>query len=150
MSCWCAAATGWCRPFELKPWERHGAAGREAPGVELRVVALRDEPGSDLASGKLDVVLMPRMRKVRASAAARFWKSASSVLRGASIAMLWHERTHSDPARRWLRDVIVTEATKRSRTPTSVQARAPRRPVRERRRQTYVLGEAMTGRVQSR
>src|SRR5258706_9294120 len=33
--------------------------GREAPGVELRVVALRDEPGSDLASGKLDVVLMP-------------------------------------------------------------------------------------------
>lgn len=33
--------------------------GREAPGVELRVVALRDDPGSDLASGKLDVVLMP-------------------------------------------------------------------------------------------
>jgi DNA-binding transcriptional LysR family regulator len=33
--------------------------GREAPGVELRVVALKDEAGSDLASGKLDVVLMP-------------------------------------------------------------------------------------------
>lgn len=33
--------------------------GREAPGVELRVVALRDDPGADLASGKLDVVLMP-------------------------------------------------------------------------------------------
>ena len=33
--------------------------GREAPGVELRVVALKDDLGSDLASGKLDVVLMP-------------------------------------------------------------------------------------------
>ncbi len=33
--------------------------GREAPAVELRVVALRGDPGSDLASGKLDVVLMP-------------------------------------------------------------------------------------------
>jgi hypothetical protein len=34
--------------------------------------------------------------------------------------------TQSDPARRWLRDVIVTEATERSRRPTGVQARAPR------------------------
>jgi DNA-binding transcriptional LysR family regulator len=33
--------------------------GREAPGVELRVVALKDDPGSELSSGKLDVVLMP-------------------------------------------------------------------------------------------
>ncbi|HMJ56966.1 MAG TPA: LysR family transcriptional regulator [Polyangiaceae bacterium] len=74
-----------------------------------------------------------RMRKVRASAAARFWKSASSVLRGASIAMLWHERTHSDPARRWLRDVIVTEATKRSR----------RRPACRRERQGVQSGSAV-------
>jgi len=50
------------------------------------------------------------------------------LLTGFTISMLWHERTHSDPARRWLRDVIVTEASERSRKPTSVQARAPRRP----------------------
>jgi DNA-binding transcriptional LysR family regulator len=31
--------------------------GREAPGV--RVLTRWDDPGSDLASGKLDVVLMP-------------------------------------------------------------------------------------------
>jgi DNA-binding transcriptional LysR family regulator len=49
------------------------------------------------------------------------------LLTGSTISMLWHERTHSDPARRWLRDVIVTEATERSRTPTRVQARAPGR-----------------------
>ena len=188
--------------------------GREAPGVELRVVALRDEPGSDLASGKLDVVLMPPLpseegpsirrlqileerfvcvarrkhplAKKKALTLSRFagashalispWGKeggfvddalarlglerrvtvalphamvaphmiASSdllltmpervarvlappldlvviepppelLLTGFTISMLWHERTHSDPARRWLRDVIVTEATERSR-----------------------------------
>jgi len=195
--------------------------GREAPGVELRVVALRDEPGSDLASGKLDVVLMPplaseegpsiRRRQIleehfvcvarrehplakRALTLSRFagashalispWGMeggpvddalarlglqrrvtvalphamvaphviASSdllltmpervarvlaprldlvvlepplelLLTGFTISMLWHERTHSDPARRWLRNVIVTEAIERSRTPPRVATR---------------------------
>ena len=44
-------------------------------------------------------------------------------LTGFTISMLWHDRTHSDPARRWLRDVIVSEATERSRKPTSVATR---------------------------
>lgn len=200
--------------------------GREAPGVELRVVALRDEPGADLASGKLDVVLMPplpsedgpsiRRRQIleerfvcvarrehplakkRTLTLSRFagashalispWGMeggfvddalarlglqrrvtvalphamvaphlvASSdllltmaervarvlapplnlvviepppelLLTGFAISMMWHERTHSDPARRWLRDAIVTEAAERSRTPTSVRARSARR-----------------------
>ena len=198
--------------------------GREAPGVELRVVALRDEPGSDLALGKLDVALMPPLpseegtsmrrqqileerfvcvarrehplAKKKVLTLSRFaaashalispWGKeggfvddalarlglqrrvtvalphamvaphiiASSdllltmpervarvlappldlvvlepppelLLTGFTISMLWHERTQSDPARRWLRDVIVTEATERSQTPTGVQARAP-------------------------
>jgi DNA-binding transcriptional LysR family regulator len=199
--------------------------GREAPGVELRVVALRDDPGSDLASGKLDVVLMPPppgeegpgirylkvlserfvcvsrrdhpLAKKRALTLSRFaaashalispWGTegglvddalarlglqrrvtialphamvaphvvASSdllltmpervarvlapalglvvleppqelLLTGFEISMLWHERTDSDLARRWLRDVIVAEASERSRAPTSVEPRATR------------------------
>jgi DNA-binding transcriptional LysR family regulator len=197
--------------------------GREAPGVELRVVALREEPGSDLASGKLDVALMPPIPNERGQGIRRQqileerfvcvarrehplakkkaltlsgfagashalispWGTeggfvddalarlglqrrvtlalphamvaphivASSdllltmpervarvlappldlvliepprelLLTGFTLDILWHERTHGDPARRWLRDVIVTEATGRSRAPTS--ARTPR------------------------
>jgi len=196
--------------------------GREAPGVELRVVALRDEPGSDLASGKLDVVLMPPLPSEEGPSIRRLqileerfvcvarrehplakkkaltlpcfagashalispWGKeggfvddalarlglerrvtvalphamvaphviASSdllltmpervarvlappldlvvleppqelLLTGFTISILWHERTHADPARRWLRDVIVSEATERSRTPPSVATR---------------------------
>lgn len=41
-------------------------------------------------------------------------------LPGFTSSLLWHERTHDDPARRWIRDVIVAEATVRSRTPTAV------------------------------
>jgi DNA-binding transcriptional LysR family regulator len=37
-------------------------------------------------------------------------------LAGFTNSLLWHERTHEDPARRWIRDVIVAEATVRSRT----------------------------------
>jgi DNA-binding transcriptional LysR family regulator len=33
-----------------------------------------------------------------------------------TVSLLWHERTHDDPARRWVRDVVVAEATGRSRT----------------------------------
>src|ERR1700731_3249258 len=33
--------------------------GREAPGVQLRVLALREGSASDLPSGKLDLALMP-------------------------------------------------------------------------------------------
>jgi DNA-binding transcriptional LysR family regulator len=35
-----------------------------------------------------------------------------------TMSMLWHERTHDDPARRWLREVIVAEARTRSREKT--------------------------------
>jgi DNA-binding transcriptional LysR family regulator len=199
--------------------------GREAPGVELRVVVPGDEFGSDLASGKLDIVLMPPvpgdeglsirrqqlleerfvcvvrrghpLAKKKALTLSRFasashalispWgkeggfvddalarlglkrrvtlalphamvaphivassdllltmpervarvlappldlviiePSPDLLLTGFTISMLWHERTHSDPARRWLRDVLVNVATERSPTPTRVQARARR------------------------
>jgi len=40
------------------------------------------------------------------------------------MSMLWHERTHDDPARRWLRDVIVAEASERSRTVTTRRGKA--------------------------
>jgi DNA-binding transcriptional LysR family regulator len=30
-------------------------------------------------------------------------------LTGFRMSMLWHERTHDEPARRWVRDVIVAE-----------------------------------------
>jgi DNA-binding transcriptional LysR family regulator len=52
------------------------------------------------------------------------------LLTGFAISMMWHERTHSDPARRWLRDVIVTEATERSRgtSTAATRSRAPRGP----------------------
>lgn len=48
-------------------------------------------------------------------------------LTGFTMSILWHERTHEDPARRWLRDMIVAEAGERSRaTPsTATQPRAP-------------------------
>lgn len=35
-------------------------------------------------------------------------------LTGFAMSILWHERTHEDPARRWLRDVIIAEASARS------------------------------------
>ena len=40
-------------------------------------------------------------------------------LTGFTMSMLWHERTQDDPARRWVRDVILAEARERSRTGTS-------------------------------
>jgi DNA-binding transcriptional LysR family regulator len=190
---------------------------REAPGVQLRVLTLKEGSPSDLASGKLDVALMPplpsedgpgiRSRRIleerfvclarrahplakrRALTLSRF-AGASHVLvspwgmeggfvddalarrglrrnvavavphamvaphvvassdllltvaeriarvlapplglvvlppppelglTGFTLSMLWHERTHDDPARRWVREVIVTEASRRSRTMT--------------------------------
>jgi DNA-binding transcriptional LysR family regulator len=36
-------------------------------------------------------------------------------LTGFGVTMWWHERTQSDPTRRWLRDVIVAEASRLSR-----------------------------------
>jgi DNA-binding transcriptional LysR family regulator len=49
-------------------------------------------------------------------------------LTGFTLSILWHERTHADPARRWLRDVIVAEASKRSgATPAvAIRLRAPK------------------------
>jgi DNA-binding transcriptional LysR family regulator len=35
---------------------------------------------------------------------------------GFTMSILWHERTHEDPARRWLCDVIVAEASESPRT----------------------------------
>jgi DNA-binding transcriptional LysR family regulator len=48
--------------------------GREAPGVEVRVLAVKDDYGSELAAGKLDVVLMPPppMKRARAFGTNRF------------------------------------------------------------------------------
>src|SRR5258706_7063011 len=37
-------------------------------------------------------------------------------LTGFTMSMLWHERTHDDPARRWVRDVIVAEASRTATT----------------------------------
>jgi DNA-binding transcriptional LysR family regulator len=45
-------------------------------------------------------------------------------LTGFTMSMLWHERTHDDPARRWVRDVIVAEASEHSRTATTRRGKA--------------------------
>jgi DNA-binding transcriptional LysR family regulator len=50
-------------------------------------------------------------------------------LTGFTMSILWHERTHEDPARRWLREVIVAEASERSRRSPTVATR-PRAPKR--------------------
>jgi DNA-binding transcriptional LysR family regulator len=183
---------------------------REAPGVEVRVLAVGREPASELATGKLDFVVMPLQagddsqgvrgrrlfrdrfvcvtrrghplaRKKRMTVSA-FTEAAHALvapwgteggyvddalarlglqrkvaiavphflvaphivassdllltmaervaavvarpldlavlsppreleLAGFTNSLLWHERTHEDPARRWIRDVIVAEAT---------------------------------------
>jgi DNA-binding transcriptional LysR family regulator len=51
-------------------------------------------------------------------------------LAGFTNSLLWHERTHEDPARRWIRDVIVAEAAERSRSKTAAatRSRAPQGP----------------------
>jgi len=195
---------------------------REAPGVELRVLTLGDDPASELSSGRLDIVLMPPplgegapgirgqrilrdrfvcvarsghpLAKRKALTVSRFagamhalispWgmeggfvddalarlglkrRVAVAVphflaaphivassdllltvaervagalagplglvvltpppelgLTGFAISILWHERTHQDPARRWVRDVIVAEGSERSRTSPTATAR---------------------------
>ena len=51
------------------------------------------------------------------------------ALTGFTLSVLWHERTHEDPARRWLRDVIVAEGSERSGTSiVSARGRAPEPP----------------------
>jgi DNA-binding transcriptional LysR family regulator len=202
---------------------------REAPGVELRVLTLGHDPASELAAGRLDLVIMPappsgeghgirgrqilrdrfvcvargghRLAKTKALTMASFLGAAHALISpwgmeggyvddalarlglqrkvavavphflvaphivassdilltvaeriaqvlagplglvvlapprelepmGFTISVLWHERTHEDPARRWLRDVIVAEASERSRTAPLVSARwgAPQTP----------------------
>src|SRR5580704_4072051 len=44
-------------------------------------------------------------------------------LAGFTNCLLWHERTHEDPARRWIREVIVAEATERSRSTAATAGR---------------------------
>jgi DNA-binding transcriptional LysR family regulator len=51
-------------------------------------------------------------------------------LTGFALSILWHERTHEDPARRWLRDVIVAEASERSRATPAPATRLPPPKVR--------------------
>jgi DNA-binding transcriptional LysR family regulator len=50
-------------------------------------------------------------------------------LAGFTLSILWHERTHDDPARRWLREVIVAEASERSRAapPAATRPRIQKR-----------------------
>jgi DNA-binding transcriptional LysR family regulator len=43
---------------------------------------------------------------------------------GFTNSLLWHERTHEDPARRWVREVIVAEATERSGHTTGATTRS--------------------------
>lgn len=182
---------------------------REAPGVELRVLAVGREPASELATGKLDFVIMPvqagddsqgvrgrqlfhdrfvcvvrrdhPLAKKKTLTLSAFSEAAHALvspweteggyvddalarlglhrkvavavphflvaphivassdllltiaervaavvegplglavlsppreleLAGFTNSLLWHERTHDDPARRWIRDVIVAEA----------------------------------------
>jgi DNA-binding transcriptional LysR family regulator len=45
------------------------------------------------------------------------------ALTGFTLSILWHERTHEDPARRWLRDVIIAEGSERSRTTPAAATR---------------------------
>jgi DNA-binding transcriptional LysR family regulator len=197
---------------------------REAPGVELRVLMPGQDPPSELASGKLDFVLMPStpgadaqgirrrqllrdrfvciarrahpLAKTKTLSMSSFTAAAHALiapwgmdggyvddalarlglkrkvavavphflaaphivassdllltvaervaevvarplglvvlappqelgLTGFTMSILWHERTHEDPARRWLRDVIVAEASERSRAAPATRWRAP-------------------------
>ncbi len=199
---------------------------REAPGVELRVLAVGHDPASELATGKLDFVIMPAqgagdsqgvrarqlfsdrfvciarrdhpLAKKKTLSMSAFARAAHALvspwgmeggyvddalarlglqrkvsiavphflvaphivassdllltmaervaevvveplglavlfppreleLAGFTSSLFWHERTHEEPARRWLREVIVAEATERSRSRTSgaTRARAP-------------------------
>jgi DNA-binding transcriptional LysR family regulator len=203
---------------------------REAPGVELRVLMPGQDPASELASGKLDFVIMPKapgdeaqgirgrqllhdrfvciarrahpLAKAKNLSISSFTAAAHALvspwgmdggyvddalarlglqrrvavavphflaaphiiassdllltvaervadvvagplglvvltppkelaLTGFTMSLLWHERTHDDPARRWLREVIVAEATDRSRTPPA-RATKPRMSTRAR------------------
>jgi DNA-binding transcriptional LysR family regulator len=196
---------------------------REAPGVELRLLAVGQDPASELATGKLDFVIMPaqaaddsqgvRARQLfsdrfvcvarrdhplagnKTLSMSAFARAAHALIspwgmeggyvddalarhglqRRVSIAvphflvaphivassdllltmaervaevvagplglavlspprelelagftnsLLWHERTHEDPARRWIRDVIVAEAAERSRNATAAATRS--------------------------
>jgi DNA-binding transcriptional LysR family regulator len=189
--------------------------GREAPGVELRELPVGQDPAAELATGKLDVVIMPaqpdddsqgvRGRKMfsdrfvcivrsghplartKALTMSAFTAAAHALvspwgleggyvddalarlglqrkvaiavphflvaphivgssdllltvpervahvvsgplglvvlspprqleLAGFTVSLLWHDRTHEDPARRWVREAILAEATARSRT----------------------------------
>jgi DNA-binding transcriptional LysR family regulator len=183
---------------------------REAPGVELRVLALGGDPFAELSSGKLDLAIMPapadeapgiRGRRIlrdrfvciarrghpladrKSLTIARFVAASHALispwgmegglvddalarlglqrrvavavphflvaphivassdllltvaeriaevlvkplrlavlsppaelgLTGFTVSTFWHERTHDDPARRWLRDVIVAESSR--------------------------------------
>jgi DNA-binding transcriptional LysR family regulator len=189
--------------------------GREAPGVELRVRQLGEDPATELSSGRIDFAIMPAppagqeaagilgrsilrdrfvciarrghpLAKKKALTLSRFAGAAHALispwereggfvddalgrlglrrhvavavphflvaphivaasdllltvaarvagvlarplglvtlapppelgLTGFTLSILWHERTHDDPARRWLRDLIVAEANERSR-----------------------------------
>jgi DNA-binding transcriptional LysR family regulator len=46
-------------------------------------------------------------------------------LPGFTCSLLWQERTHEDPARRWIRDVIVAEATERNRSGVGLSPGSP-------------------------
>ena len=58
-----------------------------------------------VVSGPLDLAVLSPPRELE--------------LAGFTNSLLWHQRTHDDPARHWIRDVIVAEAKVRSSTKTS-------------------------------
>jgi DNA-binding transcriptional LysR family regulator len=67
-------------------------------------------------------------------------------LTGFTLSILWHERTHEDPARRWLRDVIVAEASERSRATTAAATQSPPPKRAPRSRQRTLADESRTER----
>jgi DNA-binding transcriptional LysR family regulator len=69
---------------------------------------------AEVVAGPLDLAVLAPPRELE--------------LTGFTMSILWHDRTHDDPARRWLRDVIVAEASKRSRTPPAVATRSQTPP----------------------
>jgi DNA-binding transcriptional LysR family regulator len=196
---------------------------REAPGIELRVLPVGDDPASELATGKLDFIVMPvqsgddsqgvrgrqifrdrfvciarrdhPLAKKKTLSLAAFTAAAHALvspwgteggyvddalarlgqqrkvaiavphflvaphiiassdllltmaerlaavvaeplglvvlspppaleLAGFTSSLLWHERTHEDPARRWMREVIVADAMARSRNTTAAATRS--------------------------
>jgi DNA-binding transcriptional LysR family regulator len=63
---------------------------------------------SDVVAGPLGLVVLAPPKELE--------------LTGFTMSILWHDRTNDDPARAWLRDVIVAEASERTAAATGSRA----------------------------